>query len=162
MTGRCHARFVGTSVALGLLVVVVGCAGVRTRSPPIPVEEESVETGEFTVAENMLDTWNTIGKILVALEGVAYEGRAQMLGLYAVRYRGEQFLIRTQAVTISDVSRGISTRVGALGPAGQPFHHPAAVALLKILAQRVPQEVAQYRQPVELPDAAAKKRRKKR
>jgi hypothetical protein len=157
---------IGRSFALAatsLVMFVVGCANVGERPPPsvaLPVPEQPVETGEFTVAENMLDTWNTIGKILVTLEGVRYEGRSQMLGLYTVRYRGEPFLIRTRAVAIDDASQGISTRVDALDSTGKPFTSPASVALLRILAERIPQEVAQYRQPVKLP-GASKKRKKK-
>lgn len=143
---------------------VTGCAGTGGQpeqpSIPVPVPGQPVDSGAFTVAENMLDTWNTIGKVLVTLEGVRYEGRSQMLGLYTVRYRGEPFLIRTRAVAIDDASRGISTRVDALDSTGKPFTSPASVALLRILAGRIPQEVAQYRQPVKLP-GASKKRKKK-
>jgi hypothetical protein len=164
VTGRRHAQFAGAAGAAWLLVLVAGCAevGPRLEPPPVVVEEDIVESGEFIVAENMLDTWNTIGKILVALEGVSYEGRSQMLGLYTVRYRGEPFLIRTKAVAIDDTSHGVSTRVDALDSQGKPFNGPAAVALLRILAERVPQEVAQYRQPVKLPGASSRKRGKKR
>jgi hypothetical protein len=159
------ARAAGAVAATWLVVLAAGCAGVGGRpgqpSVPVPVREQPVEGGEFTVAENMLDTWNTIGKILIALEGVRYEGRSQMLGLYTVRYRGEPFLIRTRAVAIDDASHGISTRVDALDSQGKPFNGPAAVALLRILAERIPQEVARYRQPVKLPGAASKKRRRR-
>ena len=157
-------RSAGAVAATWLIVLVAGCAGVGERpsqpSVPVPVPEQPVDNGEFTIAENMLDAWNTIGKILVALEGVRYEGRSQMLGLYTVRYRGEPFLIRTRAVAIDDASRAISTRVDALDVTGKPFSSAASVALLRILAERIPQEVAQYRQPVKLP-GASKKRKKK-
>jgi len=162
MSGRGFAPVAGALAATWGLALAAGCASIGTRPAPVPVPTEAppVETGEFTVAENMLDTWNTIGKILVALQGVTYEGRSQMLGLYTVRYRGEPFLIRTQAVAIGALSPGVSTRVDALDSQGKPFSGPAAVALLRILAERIPREVAQYRQPVKLPDAAAKKRRR--
>jgi hypothetical protein len=155
----------GFALATTLLTMfVAGCASVSEQpehpSVAIPTPEQPVDSGEFTVAENMLDTWNTIGKILVTLEGVRYEGRSQMLGLYTVRYHGEPFLIRTRAVAIDDASQGISTRVDALDSTGKPFTSPASVALLRILAERIPQEVAQYRQPVKLP-SASKKRKKK-
>ncbi|MFC3715302.1 hypothetical protein ACFONC_03955 [Luteimonas soli] len=107
--------------------------------------------GAFTVSESMLDTWNTIGKVLVSMDGVRYEGRAQMLGLYAVGYRGERFLIRTRALVIEAPGQGLRTRVDALGPEGQATASPAAAALLQVLARRVPVEVELYRQPVELP-----------
>jgi hypothetical protein len=159
-------RSAGAVAATWLIVLVAGCADVSERpsqpAVPVPVPEQPVDSGEFTIAENMLDTWNTIGKVLVALEGVRYEGRSQMLGLYTVRYRGEPFLIRTRAVAIVDVSQGISTRVDALDSTGKPFSSPAAAALLRILAERIPQEVAQYRQPVKLPGASSRKRGKKK
>jgi hypothetical protein len=158
------ARAAGAVAATWMIVFVAGCAGVfgeRPAQPAVPVPEQPVDSGAFTVAENMLDTWNTIGKILVALEGVRYEGRSQMLGLYTVRYRGEPFLIRTRAVAIDDASRAISTRVDALDLQGKPFTSPASVALLRILAERIPQEVAQYRQPVKLPGASRKRAKKK-
>ena len=49
------------------------------------------------------------GQILVRLDGVQYESRAQMLGIYAVRYRGERFLIRTHAVVIEHLGEGLRT-----------------------------------------------------
>lgn len=162
MTRRGLARVVGAIAATCLLVLGAGCAGIGKRPvpPPVVVEAPSVDTGEFIVAESMLDTWNTIGKILVRLDGVAYEGRSQMLGLYTVRYRGEPFLIRAQAVAIDALSPGMRTRVGALDTQGKPFDGANAVALLRILAEQVPREVAQYRQPVKLPGTKAKKRKK--
>jgi len=137
---------------LALALALAACHGGGTRpgaaipAPPVPADG-----GAFTVAESMLDTWNTIGKILVGLDGVRYEGRAQMLGLYAVGYRGERFLIRTRALAIEVPGQGLRTRVDALGPEGQATASPAAVALLQVLARRVPAEVELYRQPVELP-----------
>lgn len=136
---------------LALALALAACHGGGTRpatESPAPVPADG---GAFTVAESMLDTWNTIGKILVGLDGVRYEGRAQMLGLYAVAYRGERFLVRTRALAIEVPGQGLRTRVDALGPEGQATSSPAAVALLQVLARRVPVEVESYRQPVELP-----------
>jgi hypothetical protein len=130
---------------------------VEAIAPPIPPDG-----GAFTVAENTLDTWNTIGKVLVAMDDVQYQGRAQMLGLYTIGFRGEQFLIRTQAVVLRDATEAIHTRVDALGPTGKPTQSPAAIEMLARLAQRVPMEVARYRQPVKVPKsrAGSKKKRK--
>ncbi len=136
---------------LALVVTLAACHDGGTRpevARPAPVPADG---GAFTVAESMLDTWNTIGKILVALDGVHYEGRAQMLGLYDVRYRGERFLVRTRALVIETPGQGLRTRVDALGPQGQAIQSAAAADLLQVLARRVPTEVARYRQPVKLP-----------
>jgi hypothetical protein len=145
VTGR--AAFV--AVALAVLGGCHGGAGTRPAPMVLPV---AADGGAFTVAESMLDTWNTIGKILVGLDGVQYEGRAQMLGLYAVRYRDERFLIRARALVIDAPGQGLRTRVDALGPRGQVLHSAAAAELLQVLARRVPAEAALYRQPLKLPD----------
>ena len=146
VTGR--VAFMATALA----VVLGGCrGGADTRPEPAILAPVPADGGAFTVAESMLDTWNTIGKILVVLDGVQYEGRAQMLGLYDVRYRGERFLVRTRALVIEAQGQGLRTRVDALGPQGQPIQSAAAADLLQVLAQRVPAEVALYRQPVKLP-----------
>ena len=146
VTGR--AAFV-----VAALLVLGGCrGGVDTKPAPVSlVAPVPAGGGAFTVSESMLDTWNTIGKILVGLDGVQYEGRAQMLGLYDVRYRGERFLVRTRALVIETPEQGLRTRVDALGPQGQAIRSAAAAELLQVLARRVPAEVALYRQPVELP-----------
>ena len=134
-----------------MAVSLAACHRGGTRpdaEAPAPVPADG---GAFTVPESMLDTWNTIGKILVSTDGVDYEGRAQMLGLYAVGYRGERFLIRTRALVIEAPGQGLRTRVDALGTEGQAASSPAATALLQVLARRVPAEVALYRQPVQMP-----------
>ena len=149
-----RSRVFCVALLAGLLA---GCSAVgNSKVGPRPASvgigsDVARDSGSFIVAENMLDTWNTIGKILVALDGITYEGRAQMLGLYSVRYRGEQLLIRTQAVVIGGTSQGIHTKVDALGATGKPIHSAAAMALLHLLEQRVPQEVSRYRQRIKLP-----------
>ena len=145
-----------------IALVAAGCVGNGTRadqprggpltsvSGPPAAEAANVDRGDFTVADNMLDTWNTIGKILVRLDGVEYESRAQMLGIYALRYRGERFLIRTQAVVIQDPTAGIQTRVSALDLGGKVKSSAASVQLLRLLCERVPLEIAKYRQPIRI------------
>ncbi|WP_417473616.1 hypothetical protein [Luteimonas mephitis] len=146
-------------VVAAALAVLGGCRGGADVRPADTVEPDPVDGGAFTVAESMLDTWNTIGKILVRLDGVGYERRAQMLGLYVVRYRDERFLIRTRALVIEAPGQGLRTRVDALGPQGQAIRSAAAADLLQVLARRVPLEVALYRQPVKLPPAGKSKSR---
>jgi hypothetical protein len=110
-----------------------------------------VGISEFTVADNMLDTWNTIGQIIVRLDGAEYESRAQMLGIYAVRYHGQRFLVRTEALVLPAGGEHTVTRVVALGLDGKPERGAAATALLAILQQRIPTEIGKYRQPIKLP-----------
>jgi hypothetical protein len=146
-----------------LLLLMAGCH-LGTRPPPAPEAPPlPPDGGAFVVAESMLDTWNTIGQVLVGLDGVQYRGRAQMLGLYAVRYRGEDFLVRTQALPLESPGQGLRTRVDALGPTGGRLLDSAAAAeLLGILAQRVPAEAARYRQPVRLRPGKPVRKKKRR
>ena len=144
-----HPRRGGAfAVALAFALALAGCHREPRPTPPPPIPEDG---GAFTVAESMLDTWNTIGQVLVRLEGVEYLGRAQMLGLYDVNYRGEHFLLRARALPIEAAGQGMRTRVDALAPQGGAYRSEASFDLLQQLAQRVPVEVAQYRQPVRLP-----------
>lgn len=132
-----------------VLSLAPGCTSVaRKQRPAAPSSATSVGTGEFTIAENMLDTWNTIGQILVRTDGVEYQSRAQMLGIYAVRYRGEQFLIRSQALVLERSGSQMLTRVLALGLDGKPVRSVAAVDLLGQLQRRIPAEIGKYRQPI--------------
>ena len=154
---------------VAITLVTAGCVGIGTKTgqpqggssalvPTSPTAEAAnVGRGDFSVADNMLDTWYTIGKILVRLDGVEYESRAQMLGIYALRYRGERFLIRTQAVVIQDPTAGIQTRVSALDLDGKVKSSIASVQLLRLLRERVPLEIAKYRQPIRIKALPIKK-----
>ena len=137
---------------VGLLAMLVaGCTTTRRATPAPVVPVSPVGITEFTVADNMLDTWNTIGQIIVRLDGAEYESRAQMLGIYAVRYQGERFLLRTEALVLPAAGQHTITRVLALGLDGKPNRSPAAMALLEVLQQRIPAEIDKYRQPIKLP-----------
>lgn len=158
MIGRDLRSTVSTSVpaaCLGVVMVVAGCSSL----PPSHVEppptasgtqpapsttnpEVDVRRGEFTANASMLDTWNAIGQILVRLDGVHYEGRAQMLGIYSVRYRGERFLILTGALMLQGNAKGMVTKVGAALLDGKPSESRAAVELLGLLEERLPAELA--------------------
>lgn len=136
---------------LVMALLIAGCSGIgsgsrRNLSPR--AAETAHGSDEFIVAANVLDTWNTVGQVLVRLDDVTYEGRAQMLGIYAVRYRGERFLIHTQALVMHDPSDGLRTRVEALAAGGGHLRSEAAMALLGVLQQRVPLEVGRYHMPI--------------
>ena len=133
------------------MLLVASCA--TSRRVPLPPVLPATPAGitEFTVADNMLDTWNTIGQIIVRLDGAGYESRAQMLGIYAVRYQGERFLLRTEALVLPASGQHTITRVLALGLDGKPNRSPAAMALVEVLQRRIPAEIDKYRQPIKLP-----------
>ena len=133
----------------GLIALLAASCATQRPAPVAPTVPAGVS--EFTVADNMLDTWNTIGQIIVRLDGAEYESRAQMLGLYAVRYHGERFLVRTEALVLPAAGQHTLTRVVALGLDGKPDRNPAAMALLAILQQRIPAEIGRYRQPIKVP-----------
>lgn len=142
--------------------VIAGCssAGPTPRPAPRPVvsaappaaavaQAPTTRPGEFFITSGMNDAWNAVGQILVRTDDVSYESRAQMLGIYALRYRGERFLIRTQAVPVRDQTTdqgpGLITKVGALWLDGKPNDSEAAVSLIRVLQRRMPAEIASYR-----------------
>ena len=152
-----HAR-------LALLLLATCVAGCATRAPAPEVPEIELPTvviptvtrGEFTLEADKLDTWNAVGQILVNTPGVEYEGRSQMLDLYTVRYRGEEFLILTKALLLSDTIKRTTTRVTATSRDGKPIDSDAAADLLAQLQQKLPEAIVdvQKRQAAE---AKAKK-----
>lgn len=133
-------------VAAALLAV--GCSsgpGKRIEPPPLPTPVGTVveaERGEFVVAAGTQDTWNAVGQVLVRLDGVTYEGRALMLGIYAVRYRGERFLIMTRGLVITPERQSLATEVRAGWLDGKPNDGAAAVDLLRKLRRELPDELA--------------------
>lgn len=164
------ARLLRLAVTVWLAAVCGGCGpilpsqqppgGPSTTSEPDPMADDA--PGEFTIAASMNDTWNTVGQVLVRTDGVTYESRAQMLGIYGVHYRGERFLIRTQAVVMRSPTDGMVTRVLALELDGKPKHSAAAIKLLEILKLRVPMEIGKYSLPIELKGKPKRREQKKR
>ncbi len=145
------ATFRLTCIA-ALLALATACT-----SPPRPPDEPSAARaeaapeaapvteparGQFAIPGSKIDTWNAVGQIVVRLDGVTYEGRSQMLGIYAVRYQGEQFLIVTRARVMQGATDGMVTEVGALRPDGAPNDSVASSELLRLLEQRLPAELA--------------------
>ena len=158
-------------IALCLAALIAGCA-TRSRTPapttpeapfPAPVALPATTRGQFNIAAGMLDTWNAVGQIVVRTPGVIYEGRAQMLGLYSVRYRDQPFLILTRALQLSDTIRDTTTQVTATSAAGQPIDSEAAAELLALLHQQLPAEIERVRtRQAEEQRAKARKTKKKR
>jgi len=159
-------RLLRLSAVVWLAALCGGCGSLPSQQPspgePAATSEPvaDVAPGEFTIAASMNDTWNTVGQVLVRMDGVTYESRAQMLGIYGLRYRGERFLIRTQAVVIRSPADGMVTRVLALGLDGKPKHSPAAIELLQLLKKRVPLEIEKYTLPIELKSKRKGRKRK--
>lgn len=152
-------RLLSLAAILGVAAVCGGCGPILPSQQPPPGEQApasaadaavDVALGEFTIAASMNDTWNTVGQVLVRTDGVTYESRAQMLGIYGLRYRGERFLIRTQAMVMRSPSDGMVTRVLALGLDGKPKNSAAAIELLEVLKERVPVEINRYTLPIEV------------
>jgi hypothetical protein len=126
-----------------LLAFVAGCSTIpptHIEPPPVVVEPPPPAT-DFTIAAGMLDTWNAVGQILVRTDGLTYRGRAQMLGLYDVEFRGERFLILTRALALTSDVHVATTKVSAALKDGTPDGSPAAVELLGALQERLPEEM---------------------
>lgn len=137
-------------LALCLLLVAAGCATRApspepSAAPPTPVVPPTATRGQFTIEADKLDTWNAVGQIVVNTPGLEYEGRSQMLDLYTVRYRGEEFLLLTKAMLLSDAVRRTTTRVTATTRDGRPIDSDAAADLLAQLQQKLPEAIADVR-----------------
>ena len=139
------------------LLLLVALLGVGCRSPGKPVAEPApppagivlptptVTRGEFTIEAEKLDTWNAVGQIAVRTPGVEYQGRAQMLDLYVLRYRGEEFLVLTKALPASASITRLTTRVTATTPSGKPIDSDAVADLLALLQRELPAEIVSVR-----------------
>lgn len=154
-----------------LLAVAMLAAGCRTApeavadAPPVvAAPPPTVTRGEFLIAADKLDTWNAIGQIAVRTPGVQYEGRAQMLDLYALRYGGAQFMVLAKALPATHTPGQLTTRVTATTPAGKPIDHDAVARLLGVFERELPAEIAAVRAQQAAQKAAAQraKARKKR
>ena len=131
---------------LFVLVLLAACTHAPVPAPPpAPAAAPTVTRGEFSLEADKLDTWNAVGQIIVNTPGVAYEGRSQMLDLYTLRYRGEEFLILTKALLLSDTIRRTTTRVTATTKAGKPIDNDATADLLALLQQQLPAEIESVR-----------------
>ena len=112
------------------------------RQAPAPV---TVTRGEFTLPADKLDVWNAVGQIVVNARGVEYLGRAQMLDLYSLRYRGVEFFVLTKAMTAAETGNHMRTRVTATTPAGKPIDSEATAEVLGMLERALPAEVERVR-----------------
>lgn len=129
-------------LAIGFALALAGCASPERPPIPSPVPPLAQATPvQLTVQAGMNETWNAVGQVLVDMPGVAWEGRSQMMGLNAVRYRGESLLVLTRAVPVSATVRTLTTEVTVATPSGKRLHSAAAADLMLRLARALPAEL---------------------
>ena len=129
---------------LVLALALAGCAQQPPKpEPPPPVVAPVADPTplRFNVAAGMNDTWNAVGQILVRTPGVTFDGRAQMMGLNAIRYRGEALMLLTRALPLSDTIKTLTTEVTVTTTAGSAMHSEGAAELLALLARDLPTEI---------------------
>ncbi|MBC7988076.1 MAG: hypothetical protein H7Y19_00635 [Luteimonas sp.] len=155
-----------------IALAIAGCAPPpRTPElppeppPPIEVPAPTTTRGRFAIEADKNDTWNAVGQILVRTPGVTYEGRAQMLDLYSIRYRGEPWMILTRSLTLSDSIKKTTTEVTATTPKGAPVDNDAVAELLALLERELPAEIesvkAQFAAEKKAKEKAKKQKKKK-
>jgi hypothetical protein len=142
---RANHGFPGLFCVVAMVLCVAGCNTIRP-SHEQPLHDEPLPVvlpppSDFTMAAGMLDTWNAVGQILVRTDGATYKGRAQMLGLYDVRYRGERFLVLTRALGLTGDRQVMNTKVSVALQDGSPDVSAAAIGLLGLLQARLPEEI---------------------
>lgn len=156
------------ALPLLLALLVVGCrtpvepATEKKAAPPVAtVLPPATTRGEFMIEAEKLDTWNAVGQIAVRTHGVEYQGRAQMLDLYILRYRGVEFLVLTKALPLSDTIKRLTTKVTATTPAGKPINSDAVAELLARFQRELPAEIesVRARQAAEKKAKSGKKKR---
>lgn len=126
-----------------LALAIAGCAPpTRTPAPPSAVAAPEPARARFSVEATSNDTWNAVGQILVRTPGMAYEGRAQMLGLYSIRYRGAPLRILTRALPLSDGIVRTTTEVAVTATSQTPAAGAAVVGLMVLLQRELPAEIA--------------------
>lgn len=142
-----------------LVLALAGCA--TTPAPePVPATAEPVaDPGPpppLRVLAASNDAWNAVGQILVRMPAVDYEGRSQMMGFYALRYRGTPMRIVTRALLLSDTVRDSTTEIAATLPEPTPAASADARELMDALQRELPAELERVKAHFAA-EAAAKK-----
>lgn len=133
-----------TIALLSLLLAACNPFARKDAAPPsrLPAPATPSPTPlRFTLAASPNDTWNAVGQVLVRTPGVSYDGRSQMLGLYAIRYRGEALMMLTRGVPASDTVTTLTTEVSVVSPQGKAMASAGAAELLAMLARELPAEI---------------------
>lgn len=143
-------RAAGMRVALALAALLPAACG--TLQPPAAApprvagdrgtDAAAVSPPGFTLAIDSLDAWNAVGQLVVRSHDIRLEGRAQMLDLHAVRFRGQGLLVLTRAVPLSDAVATPTTRVSVVAQDGAASDATAARVLLEALRDALSAEVA--------------------
>jgi hypothetical protein len=151
-----------TGLPLLIVLALAGCAQ-PVRKPPPETEAPVPDTTplRFNVEAGMNDAWNAIGQILVRTPGVAYDGRAQMLGLNAIRYRGETLMLLTRALPLSDTINTLTTEVTVTTAQGKAMHSDSAAELLALLARELPAEIESVKAGLAAQEKAKSKQKTK-
>lgn len=152
-------------IAVALALALAGCTRpLQKAEPAVEPSAPSVDASplRFTIEAGMNDTWNAVGQLLVRMPGIAYDGRAQMLGLNAVRYRGESLMVLTRALPLSDAVTVLTTEVAMAAPDGKLLHSDAAADIMARLERELPAEIERVRAGLAAQEKAARQTRKKK
>jgi hypothetical protein len=138
-----------TVVSIACLALVL-CACAHAPRPQAPPPAAAAPAPEpvrphFRIEASENDTWNAVGQILVRTPGVEYDGRAQMLGLYSIRYRDEPMMILTCALPLSDAVTRTTTEVTVTTRSDPPADYANAAALFALLERALPAELDSVR-----------------
>jgi hypothetical protein len=128
-----------------LALALCACAHAPAPPPALAAPAPATPRPDFTVEASSNDTWNAVGQILVRTPGVEYDGRAQMLGLYAIRYRGEPLMVMTRALPLSDAVARTTTEVTVTTRSDPPVDYANAAALFALLERALPAELDSVR-----------------
>ena len=157
------------SILFALVFVLVRALTGCAQQPPKPTPEPAVAAPaieptplRFNIEAGMNDTWNAVGQILVRTPGVTYDGRAQMMGLNAIRYRGEALMLLTRALPISDTIKTLTTEVTVTTTRGSAMHSEGAAELLALLARELPAEIESVKAGLAAQKLAAQKEAKQK
>ena len=142
-------------IAIGSALALAGCATPERMPAPAPPPVQATPA-QLTVQAGMNETWNAVGQLLVDMRDVTWEGRSQMMGLNAVRYRGESLLVLTRAVPASATIRTLTTEVTVATQSGKRLNSAAAADLMLRLARALPAEIERVKAGLE--EQAAGKR----
>ena len=157
-------------VPIACLALAIAACAPPTRTPA-PQPPDAVASApeptraRFSVEATSNDTWNAVGQILVRTPHIAYEGRAQMLGLYSIRHRGAPLRILTRALPLSDGIVRTTTEVAVIATNEAPVASAAVVDLMVLLQRELPAEIASVKAKLaaakKAQEAKAKARKKK-
>ncbi|MBS0213988.1 MAG: hypothetical protein JSR26_12570 [Proteobacteria bacterium] len=146
---------------LAAAILSGGCATTPHPAPVPVVAAPTLPASEFTVAAVQLDAWNALGQILVNTQGVTYNARAQMMGLYDVDYRGERILLIAHGLVLDATILTPTTQIRATTADGKPATSAAAFDLLAQLQARLPDELhALASLPAPTPPTKARRKRR--